>query len=172
MTTTARITLAVAVLVGIIVVAFILFRAQKDTPPLGGPAIFHATVFLIDDHNGGCRIDENNKQDLHVLGEHRQILWSINHDGCADKQAVVTLGNFRRDPKPTTVPNCHDAKTPGADGIWLFAQPQEREHRQSRSQIALTTRGRAEVDKGTYHYDMCAGADAEKKVDPQLVIEY
>jgi hypothetical protein len=98
------------------------------------------------------------------------MIWDINHDDCEDKQELVTVGNFRRS-EASTADNCQPA-THGADGIWIFAQPEALQQRQSHAQIPLTTKGRNDLERGEYYYDICAGRNAEKKSDPMLVIEY
>lgn len=150
-------------LVAIIVLAFLFFRGG------GGPV--ETTVYLTDDPDGGCLIANDGKEQEVTVGDDKQLHWIINHEKCEDKQAVVTVGNFRRSATPSA-DHCRDATTGGANGIWLFAQPEALQHRQSNARIPLTTKGRTELAKGTYYYDICAGANAEKKSDPVLVIDY
>jgi hypothetical protein len=155
------IALGVGLLV-IIVLAFVFLRG-------GGP--IETTVYLTTDPDGGCFIEDDGKEAEIKVGENKQVAWIINHDNCTDKQAVVTVGNFRRTETPS-LDNCRNATTGGTNGIWLFAQPEALQHRQSHSRIPLTTKGRADLSEGTYYYDICAGANAEKKSDPRLVIDY
>lgn len=155
------IALGVGLLV-IIVLAFVFLRG-------GGP--IETTVYLTTDPDGGCFIEDDGKEAEITVGENKQVAWIINHDNCTDKQAVVTVGNFRRTETPS-LDNCLAATTGGTNGIWLFAQPEALQHRQSHSRIPLTTKGRSDLSEGTYYYDICAGANAEKKSDPRLVIDY
>ncbi len=137
----------------------------------GGGGPYRTTVYLLDDPKGGCVIDDNRKERTITVGDNRQLHWIINHDNCRDKQAVVTVGNFRRTETPS-LDDCLEATTGVPNGIWLFAQPQTLKYRQSHSVIPLTTKNRNELGEDTYHYDICAGANAEKKSDPRLVIDY
>lgn len=176
MTKSTRLAIAGIGFVMFIAVGFVVFGPDgflTGGPPAGGPPEIPITVFLVDDlKNGGCVVQSPSKTDaITVRGERRQIRWTINHDACKDKQALVTLGNFRRS-ETTSARDCREAKAPGADGIWLFAQPEGRQHRQSHSVIPLTTKGQNELEERTYHYDICTGADADKKADPRLVIDY
>lgn len=137
----------------------------------GGGGPYRTTVYLLDDPKGGCVIDDKRKERTITVGDNRQLHWIIDHTGCMDKQAVVTVGNFRRSNSPSSN-HCRDAKTSGSNGIWLFAQPEALQHRQSHSVIPLTTKDRSQLAEGDYDYDICTGANADKKSDPRLVIDY
>lgn len=175
MTKFTRIAIVGLGLVIFIAVGFLVFGPRDSLtggPPAGAPPVITITVDLVDDPNGGCIVGSPGKTDeMEIEGESRQIRWIINHAGCKDKQALVTLGNFRKTGTPSGA-NCHDAKTAGADGLWLFAQPESRNQRQSHSVIPLTTKRRAQVPEATYDYDICTGLNADKKSDPRLVIDY
>ena len=161
LTRNAQIALGVGVL-AIIVLGFLLLKGG------GGPV--ETKVRLANDPNGGCLIPADGKAQEITAADARQVHWIIDHANCDDKQAVVTVGNFRRNESPSA-DHCRDAIT-GTTGVWLFAQPDGLQQRQSRSVIALTTKGKADLAEGTYYYDICAGSDAEKKSDPRLVIDY
>ena len=163
MTRNTQIALGGGLLV-IIVLGFLFLRRGG-----GGPV--ETTVYLTTDPNGGCLIANDGKEAEVTVGDNKQLAWIINHDNCTDKQAVVTVGNFRRSETPSA-DHCRDATTRGTDGIWLFTQPEALQHRQSHSRIPLTTKNRSELAEGTYFYDICAGANAEKKSDPRLLIDY
>lgn len=169
---TAQLAIAGVAVVVVIVVALMFFKPAGDSENLGDsekPMVVEREVFLKNDPvNGGCLIQT--EPESITVADSRQVVWVIDHTGCDDKQELVTVGNFRRsDGKPGS--DCREAQHT-SDGIWLFAQPEALQHRQSNTRIQLTTKGRDALAEGTYYYDICAGKNADKMTDPMLVIEY
>lgn len=144
----------------VIIAAALLFvnRGNVDT-----------RVVLDDDQQGGCLVRD--KEPEVRIKKDKKLTWVINSTECDNKDELVTVGNFRRQ-LTSTAPDCREA-TEGRDVLWPFKEGQELTVRQHTSKIELHTKTLGELPDEilTYYYDICTGANADRKSDPLLVIE-
>ncbi|CAN5520620.1 hypothetical protein BH23ACI1_BH23ACI1_32710 [soil metagenome] len=164
---TAMVGIGVGVVVVIVVVVALFGLKDNNT---------ETRIVLYDNAQGQCIVHEDKKEPSATLKMTRRMTWRID-DQCRTKGTLVTVGNFRRINGPSSARHCREA-VEGSNVFWPFAEPQavlrlRQGTSQGNSRIELHAKGRIDFASAReeYDYDICTGANAERKSDPRLVIE-
>ena len=115
--------------------------------------------------NGDCIIL---KQDAQTKKD-KKVRWEIDYE-CGGEAPQVSVGNFRSTAE-SKAKGCQEA-TEG-EVAWPFRDTEkELSSRRHTSRIELKVKKREDLPGfRDYFYDICTGADGERKWDPRLVIE-
>lgn len=128
------------------------------------------THVILEDRNGQCWV--RTKEDRVTIKKDKKLTWVIDNQ-CTNRSELVTVGNFRTG-EISIAPDCLQP-TLGEGVLWPFKENiEDRSKRQGTQKIELHIKKHSDLPGGpfTYYYDICTGANAERKSDPRLVIEH
>ncbi len=150
-----------AVALGVVIVAALAWflLSQDDV----------VSTVVLEDRNGQCVVAT--KDPSVTVKKDKHVKWTIDNR-CADKNELVTVGNFRN-PSASTATDCLQP-TQGSGVVWPFQEDMnDLSKRQHKSSIRLKIKKDSDLPGARleYDFDICTGQNAERKSDPQLVIE-
>ena len=148
----------VAVVVGVVVVFLLINMNDVETE-----------VRLGNDPQGNCVVVDKAAEVR--IKKNKKLSWKIRND-CQNSNELVTVGNIRTT-QASGVAHCREALE-GSGVTWPFKEDvADLSERQSRTKIDLHIKTASDLPGSplTYYYDLCTGANADRKSDPRLVIE-
>lgn len=147
-------------IVGVVLIAAVVFLFRRDDDDV-------ETDVILGDSAGECVVIRKGNV---KIKKDKKLTWNIQQ--CKGKNDLVTVGNFRLG-EISIAGNCLQP-TQGENVDWPFKEEiDDLAKRQGRSKIELHIKKKGDLPDRelTYYFDICTGANAERKSDPRLIIE-